>query len=380
MSVLQSTVVTKLYIYKEDLIHDLALALFSFLQSTLFDSFVFDSVAVHLVALYSILFYSVLFSLLLFHSIVFHSIPFHSIPFYSILFYSILFYSILFYSILFYSKCKVNQPLNKKDSNFGLKIINCYLLLTVFLAFFLSVLSSDYDLSFQIRSVKSYAAIKKPVPNLSAFTLAFWMRTQDNNPGTVISYATKEGNIVQDNAITLQDYGSFVLFINNQTDFTGLDVNDGQWHHVAVTWESAGGTWHAYKDGVKVISSSAPFQQGEVISGDGVMILGQEQDQLGGGFNTEENFIGDVSQMNIFDHVLSANDIYNLAYSCDHVKGNVAAWGDFRERLFGEYHVTDKSYACDCKLSRKLGIPQLIKPANRMVIDSFRQFINHCAL
>ena len=149
--------------------------------------------------------------------------------------------------------------------------------------------------------------------------------------------------------MTLQDYAGFNLFVNNETTYTGLRVNDGQWHHVAVTWESAGGTWHSYKDGVEVKSSSEAFQQGEIITGGGVLILGQEQDEVGGGFNTLETFIGDVSQMDVFDYTLSANDIYNLAYSCEHVKGNVAAWGDFREQLFGEYHLTDKSYACDCK-------------------------------
>lgn len=175
------------------------------------------------------------------------------------------------------------------------------------------------------------------------------MRTKDTNPGTVLSYATTVNNVLQDNALTLQDYAGFNLFVNNKTVFTGVKAIDGQWHHVAVTWESSGGTWHSYKDGVKVKSSTEAFQQGEIIKGGGVLILGQEQDELGGGFNTEENFIGDVSQMQIFDNVLSATDIYNLAYSCDHVKGNVASWGDFREQLDGEYHVTDKSYACDCE-------------------------------
>ena len=223
----------------------------------------------------------------------------------------------------------------------------------VFLVFmlklFLSVLSSEYDLSFQVRVVKSYSKIKKTIPEIVAITVAFWIRTSDTNPGTVISYATKEGDVVQDNAFVLQEYASFVLSVNNQTVFTGLRANDGQWHHVAITWESAGGTWHAYKDGVETKASSVPFQKGQVITGGGVMILGQDQDELGGGFNTEENLIGDVSQMNVFDNVLSANDIYNLVYSCDYVKGNIAAWADFREQLFGEYHVTDKSYACDCK-------------------------------
>ena len=211
------------------------------------------------------------------------------------------------------------------------------------------MLSTDYDLSFQVRQAKSYSRLKKQVSDISALTISFWMRTKDTNPGTVLSYATTVNNVLQDNALTLQDYAGFNLFVNNKTVFTGVKAIDGQWHHVAVTWESSGGTWHSYKDGVKVKSSAEAFQQGEIIKGGGVLILGQEQDELGGGFNTEENFIGDVSQMHIFDNVLSATDIYNLAYSCDHVKGNVASWGDFREQLDGEYHVTDKSYACDCE-------------------------------
>ena len=216
------------------------------------------------------------------------------------------------------------------------------------------VLSTDYDLSLQVREVKSYSKAKKRIDDLSAVTIAFWMRTKDANPGTVLSYATTVGYIVQDNALTLQDYAGFNLFVNNKTVFTGVNVNDGQWHHVAVTWESAGGTWHSYKDGVKVKSSAEAFQQGEVITGGGVLIIGQEQDELGGGFNTEENFIGDVSQMNIFDNVLSANDIYNVMYSSDSYRGNVAAWGDFKEQLDGEYHLSDKCYACDCKC--KIGL------------------------
>ena len=110
------------------------------------------------------------------------------------------------------------------------------------------------------------------------------MRTKDTNPGTVLSYATTVNNVLQDNALTLQDYAGFNLFVNNKTVFTGVKAIDGQWHHVAVTWESSGGTWHSYKDGVKVKSSTEAFQQGEIIKGGGVLILGQEQDELGGGF------------------------------------------------------------------------------------------------
>lgn len=56
----------------------------------------------------------------------------------------------------------------------------------------------------------------------------------------------------------------------------GLSVNDGQWYYVVVMWESVGGIWYLYKDGVKIRSFVEFFQQGDVISGGGVLIFGEE--------------------------------------------------------------------------------------------------------
>ena len=210
-------------------------------------------------------------------------------------------------------------------------------------------LSPDYDLSFASRVGKSLSEAKKPIPDLSALTVAFWMRTSDKNPGTVLSYATLDGGIVQDNALTLQDYSSLNLVVNNVTQYVKISAADGQWHHVAVTWDSSSGAWFSYFDGREAARSSEPFQQGKVIRGGGVLLLAQEQDEIGGGFNTEECFIGDLSQLNVWSYVLSADQIYNLALDCNNFQGDLLVWADFREALDGNYAVTPTSYACDCK-------------------------------
>ena len=64
--------------------------------------------------------------------------------------------------------------------------------------------------------MKSYAKAESTIPDLTQLTVAFWLRTTDTKPGTVISYAALDGGVVQDNAFTLQDYGALNLFINNQ--------------------------------------------------------------------------------------------------------------------------------------------------------------------
>ncbi|EDO49614.1 predicted protein, partial [Nematostella vectensis] len=155
--------------------------------------------------------------------------------------------------------------------------------------------SSDFDLHFPLRVVTSSSSTSN-IPDLTVFTIAFWMRTTDReNPGTPISYATTVNGEVIDNALVLQDYGAFTLHVNNKKQFIGVSANDGHWHHVAVTWQSLDGAWAFYLDGKKM-KSSFGFQTGAVIKGGGVMVLGQEQDTVGDGFNAEEAFTGDISQ------------------------------------------------------------------------------------
>jgi len=79
------------------------------------------------------------------------------------------------------------------------------------------------------------------------------MRTSDvENVGTPISYAVQNSGKVDDNALFLNDYSNFNLAINNETQSLEFDANDGEWHHVAVTWTSVTGLWKAFKDGVEI--------------------------------------------------------------------------------------------------------------------------------
>lgn len=45
---------------------------------------------------------------------------------------------------------------------------------------------------------------------------------------------------------------------------TMVSVNDGGWHHVAVTWSSTNGAYAAYQDGIKM-AFGVNFQTGQVV-------------------------------------------------------------------------------------------------------------------
>lgn len=44
-------------------------------------------------------------------------------------------------------------------------------------------------------------------------------------------------------------------------------------------------------------------------AGGGALVLGQDQDQRGKGFNPVESFVGSLSQLNLWDHVLTAQQV-----------------------------------------------------------------------
>lgn len=83
-------------------------------------------------------------------------------------------------------------------------------------------------MSFPTARTADRVGLEGVLPDLYEFTLAFWMKTSDKtNFGTPISYATRrsDGASDMDNTLTLQDYNSFVFFVNGQSAFTYVRAN-----------------------------------------------------------------------------------------------------------------------------------------------------------
>ncbi|XP_009082123.1 PREDICTED: sushi, von Willebrand factor type A, EGF and pentraxin domain-containing protein 1-like, partial [Acanthisitta chloris] len=163
--------------------------------------------------------------------------------------------------------------------------------------------SSGFNLDFEVSGIYGYVLLDGVFPSLGDITCTFWMKSTDTtNYGTPISYAVENGS---DNAFLLTDYNGWVLYVNGKEKITDCpSVNDGNWHHIAVTWTCTDGAWKVYIDG-KLSDGGSGLSVGSKIPGGGALVLGQEQDQKGEGFNPAESFVGSISQLNIWDHVLS---------------------------------------------------------------------------
>jgi hypothetical protein len=84
-------------------------------------------------------------------------------------------------------------------------------------------------------------------------------------------------------------------------------AHDRAWHHFATTWQSSDGTAKLYQDGVFI--KSGVIKVGYSVAAGGVIVLGQDQDSAGGGFQVEEAWAGELDDVRVYTRVLSDREI-----------------------------------------------------------------------
>ncbi len=137
----------------------------------------------------------------------------------------------------------------------------------------------------------------------TALTVEFQLQSAANS-GTVFSYAVP-GN--DDEFILYVEGGNLIANVNGAGANSGLNVADGAAHFWSVTWQSVDGTLQVYKDGA--LSYTAILSAGNDIDAGGTIVLGQEQDTLGGGFQAPEALDGVLDEVRVWDSVRSAGEI-----------------------------------------------------------------------
>ncbi|XP_066283060.1 uncharacterized protein [Branchiostoma lanceolatum] len=195
------------------------------------------------------------------------------------------------------------------------------------------------------RSTDNYAKLNTTFSTsqeLTSFTLCLHMRTytRSSRKMGLVSYAVKE----QNNELRLyRDGDTFRLYVSGASRSVNLPVWDGEWHAICATWRSSNGAWQIYSDGVLRRSRSG-LKTGKTVRSGGTWILGQDQDSVGGGFEEDQAFSGELSQVNLWDRVLSPAEIAtNWTVSCNN-HGNVINWTAIDIDVFGNAN-SDK-YDC----------------------------------
>ncbi|MCB1209314.1 MAG: cadherin-like beta sandwich domain-containing protein [Verrucomicrobiales bacterium] len=163
-------------------------------------------------------------------------------------------------------------------------------------------------LSFPGGTTTEYAIVN-PVSGAwptTAFTVSAWVKP--SNAGYFFSYAVPG----TDNEIL---FSSNDIWVNGNaltiTPSISPILSDGQFHHVAMTWNSVGGALLVYVDGVQKFSGT--ITPGSPITGGGSLVLGQDQDTVGGNFDAGQSFGGSLDEVAVFNRALSPAEVANLA-------------------------------------------------------------------
>ncbi|PWA33376.1 hypothetical protein CCH79_00014163 [Gambusia affinis] len=193
---------------------------------------------------------------------------------------------------------------------------------------------SAFLLEFPMRTNYMYARMKRSVVNeIFALTICLWLKPgEGSNLGTPISYAVPG----QANELVLMEWGSnpMELLINDKAVTVPITLTDGKWHHVCVTWSTHDGVWEAYQDGVKK-GSGQNLSAWNPIKPGGIFMLGQEQDTMGGRFDITQSFLGELSDLQFWSRVLTANEIHTQATCGSHLVGDVMSWSEEQVELHG---------------------------------------------
>ncbi len=141
------------------------------------------------------------------------------------------------------------------------------------------------------------------VDGLRDFSFNTWVKPEDTATHTLLSGAGSSSDndilLYASNTTTLETY----IAGASQNSYSLSDLGDGNWH--MITWTRKNGTESIYEDGALVASNSVSTATLSVQS----LIIGQEQDSVGGGFNDNQAFRGLQDEVTFWNRALVSSEV-----------------------------------------------------------------------
>uniref|UniRef100_A0A3B4AQ00 Pentraxin (PTX) domain-containing protein n=1 Tax=Periophthalmus magnuspinnatus TaxID=409849 RepID=A0A3B4AQ00_9GOBI len=200
----------------------------------------------------------------------------------------------------------------------------------------------DMALLFPMRSRRIYTSVIPEIPlSLSSFTACLWVKPNAvSNKTVLLSYGNRRNPYEIE---LLLSHDAAQLTVGGEAhlvEASGVLKPGGtsQWIHLCGAWSSEQGKASLWVNGQRAVVIPG-VAEGHVIPQGGSLQLGQERNGCCGGrgvpgfeegFDHKLAFAGKMTGVNIWDRVLSEEEITQLGQldnqSCGH-RGNVVAWG-----------------------------------------------------
>ncbi|XP_030628150.1 serum amyloid P-component-like [Chanos chanos] len=198
-----------------------------------------------------------------------------------------------------------------------------------FLTIFAICVAERKDLSgkvftFPRVSVTDYVTLTPHVEKIFfSVTVCLRFLTDLGNSQTLFSLATRSH--ADDFVLFRTSQGHYQLYVAN-TDVHYYDLPEklNHWNSLCVTWDSSTGLAQMWVNGLA--SSRKSLRPGDSIAGTPSIILGQDQDSYGGGFNANDCFVGHLSDVHMWDRIRSHSEVKNYMTYMSFPTGNMLNW------------------------------------------------------
>uniref|UniRef100_A0A3B4Z7Z9 Pentraxin family member n=1 Tax=Stegastes partitus TaxID=144197 RepID=A0A3B4Z7Z9_9TELE len=114
------------------------------------------------------------------------------------------------------------------------------------------------------------------------------------------------------------------LYVDGRkTEYRGLDYKLSAWHSVCTTWNAQSGLLQLWFDGQRLMKKTSTSG---IIRGPFAIVVGQREKYYGKGYSMEHSFVGLMSDVHMWDSILSDCDIQKYMNELKFPPGNVLNW------------------------------------------------------
>jgi len=146
--------------------------------------------------------------------------------------------------------------------------------------------------------------ISNPFNNMPTTTLSYeiWLKTATGTSG-IISYASTAA----DNDFLMYGPENIGLYTAGGAVASGVNITDNNWKQVVRTSNRTSGAENLYVNGI--LQFNTTLAPGTLVTNGGSFVLAQEQDLVGGGFDPNQAFTGNMIIVRLYNKVLSDAEV-----------------------------------------------------------------------
>ncbi|KAM3832891.1 C-reactive protein-like [Vipera latastei] len=194
-------------------------------------------------------------------------------------------------------------------------------------------------LSFPNETKGSFVVISPLQPlNLMEFTLCMRVAVEylDGHRIILFSYHSQSDEL----RILREAMGHFGLHMGGRSVRFALPDLSTLGSHICVTWESAFGLTAFWMNGKSSIRKV--YNMGHILQAGGTAMLGRDQGAQNMSDQQRPHFVGEISDLYMWDYVLKSHDIEKVLQAHEFRRGNIFDWKILSYKIIGNVMVLPK--------------------------------------